>query len=117
MRVTHWNCVCGDVSRRLSALAPLRSDLITLQACRRPASDSASVIWRGTIPSKAPEDTFRAEHQRNQPPPHAPISVKEWMDRLELHVNQACLRQYCASVRADPGTAGSPQPPPRTGRA
>ena len=52
MRVTSWNCLCGDVSDRLSELAPLRSDLITLQECRRPASDSASVIWRGTIPSK-----------------------------------------------------------------
>ena len=50
MRITSWNCLCGDVSRRLSDLAPLRSDLITLQECRRPASDSASVIWRGDIP-------------------------------------------------------------------
>ena len=52
MRVTSWNCFCGDVSGRLSELAPLRSDLITLQECSRPASDSASVIWRGTLPSK-----------------------------------------------------------------
>ena len=51
MRVTSWNCSRGaDVSRRLSLLAPLRSDLITLQECRRPAIDSASVIWRGTDP-------------------------------------------------------------------
>ena len=50
MRITSWNGLCGDVSRRLSDLAPLRSDLITLQECRRPASDSASVIWRGDIP-------------------------------------------------------------------
>ena len=50
MRITSWNCLCRDVSRRLSDLAPLRSDLITLQECRRPASDSASVIWRGDIP-------------------------------------------------------------------
>ena len=51
MRVTSWNCSPGaDVSRRLSLLAPLRSDLITLQECRRPAIDSASVIWRGTDP-------------------------------------------------------------------
>ena len=35
MRITSWNCLCGDVSRRLSDLAPLRSDLITLQECRR----------------------------------------------------------------------------------
>ena len=49
MRITSWNCFCGDVSRRLSDLAPLRSDLTTLQECRRPASDSASVIWRGGI--------------------------------------------------------------------
>ena len=48
MRVTSWNCLCGDVSDRLLDLAPRRSDLITLQECRRPASDSASVIWRGT---------------------------------------------------------------------
>ena len=50
MRIISWNCLCGYVSRRLSDLAPLRSDLITLQECRRPAKDSASVIWRGTIP-------------------------------------------------------------------
>ena len=50
MRVTTWNCLCGDVSDRLSDLAPLCSDLITLQECRQPASDSASVIWRGTLP-------------------------------------------------------------------
>ena len=49
MRVTNWNCLCGDVSDRLSDLKPLCSDLITLQECRRPASDSASVIWRGDI--------------------------------------------------------------------
>ena len=36
MRITSWNCLCRDVSRRLSDLAPLRSDLITLQECRRP---------------------------------------------------------------------------------
>ena len=35
MRITSWNCLCRDVSRRLSDLAPLRSDLITLQECRR----------------------------------------------------------------------------------
>ena len=52
MRITSWNCFCGDVSDRLSELAPLRSDLITLQECSRPASDSASVIWRGTNPSE-----------------------------------------------------------------
>ena len=52
MRVTTWNCLCGSVSDRLSDLAPLHADLITLQECRRPASDSASVIWRGfdTLP-------------------------------------------------------------------
>ena len=52
MWVTSWNCLCGDVSDRLSELAPLRADLITLQECRRPAKDSASVIWRGfdTLP-------------------------------------------------------------------
>ena len=52
MRVTTWNCLCGTVSDRLSELAPLHADLITLQECRRPASDSASVIWRGfdTLP-------------------------------------------------------------------
>ena len=52
MRVTNWNCVCGTVSDRLSELAPLHSDLITLQECRRPARNSASVIWRGfdTLP-------------------------------------------------------------------
>ena len=52
MRVTSWNCLCGDVSDRRSDLAPLHSDLITLQECRRPASDTASVIWRGfdTLP-------------------------------------------------------------------
>ena len=52
MRITSWNGLCGDVSRRLSDLAPLHADLITLQECRRPASDSASVIWRGfdTLP-------------------------------------------------------------------
>ena len=66
MRVTSWNCFCGDVSRRLSELAPLRSDLITLQECSRPASDSASVIWRGTLPSKgvavvSTEATLRLE--------------------------------------------------------
>ena len=53
MRVTSWNCSrSADVSLRLSLLAPFRSDLITLQECRRPAIDSASVIWRGTDPSK-----------------------------------------------------------------
>ena len=52
MRITSWNCFCGDVSDHLSELAPLRSDLITLQECSRPASDSASVIWRGTNPSE-----------------------------------------------------------------
>ena len=66
MRVTSWNCFCGDVSRRLSELAPLRSDLITLQECSRPGIDSASVIWRGTIPSKgvavvSTEATLRLE--------------------------------------------------------
>ena len=40
------------MSHGLSLLSPLRSDLITLQQCSRPASDSASVIWRGTIPSQ-----------------------------------------------------------------
>ena len=35
MRITSWNCLCRDVSRRLSDLAPLHSDLITLQECRR----------------------------------------------------------------------------------
>ena len=51
MRVTSWNCSRGaDVSRCLSLLAPLRSDLITLQESRRPAIDSVSVIWRGTDP-------------------------------------------------------------------
>ena len=52
MWVTTWNCLCGNVSDRLSDLAPLHADLITLQECRRPASDSASVIWRGfdTLP-------------------------------------------------------------------
>ena len=35
MRITSWNCLCRDVSRRLSDLAPLRSDLITLPECRR----------------------------------------------------------------------------------
>ena len=38
------------MSHGLSLLSPLRSDLITLQECRRPAIDSASVIWRGTDP-------------------------------------------------------------------
>ena len=47
MRVTSWNCLCGTVSDRLSELAPLHADLITLQECRRPAGDSASIIWRG----------------------------------------------------------------------
>ena len=65
MRVTSWNCFCGDVSRRLSLL-PLRSDLITLQECRRPAIDSASVIWRGTNPRQgvavvSTEATLRLE--------------------------------------------------------
>ena len=51
MRVTSWNCLRGaDVSHGLSLLSPLRSDLITLQECRRPAIDSASVIWRGPDP-------------------------------------------------------------------
>ena len=51
MRVTSWNCFRGaDVLHGLSLLSPLRSDLITLQECRRPASDSASIIWRGTDP-------------------------------------------------------------------
>ena len=51
MRVTSWNCFRGaDVLHGLSLLSPLRSDLITLQECRRPAIDSASVIWRGTDP-------------------------------------------------------------------
>ena len=51
MRVTSWNCFRGaDVSQGLSLLSPLRSDLITLQECRRPAIDSASVIWSGTDP-------------------------------------------------------------------
>ena len=46
-----WNCLRGaDVSHGLSLLSPLRSDLITLQECRRLAIDSASVIWRGTDP-------------------------------------------------------------------
>ena len=66
MRVTSWNCLCGDVSDRLLDLAPRHSNLITLQECRRPASDSASVIWRGTIPSKgvavvSTEATLRLE--------------------------------------------------------
>ena len=51
MRVTSWNCLRGaDVSHGLLLLSPLRSDLITLQECRRPAIDSASVIWRGPDP-------------------------------------------------------------------
>ena len=49
--MTSWNCFRGaDVSHGLSLLSPLRSDLITLQECRWPAIDSASVIWRGTDP-------------------------------------------------------------------
>ena len=65
MRITSWNCLCGDVSCRLSDLAPLRTDLITLQECRRPASDSASVIWRGDIPYCMPQPWIVQRPARN----------------------------------------------------
>lgn len=51
MRVTTWNCSRGkDVDCILALLAPLRADLVTLQECRRPDSESSSVIWRGDDP-------------------------------------------------------------------
>ena len=50
MRVTSWNCCrAAHVDR---SLAPLRPDLVTLQECRRPEGESASVIWRGTYPNQ-----------------------------------------------------------------
>ena len=51
MRVTSWNCYQGKrVGSSLALLAPLSADLVTLQECRRPDSESTSVIWRGTYP-------------------------------------------------------------------
>ena len=48
MRVTTWNCYRGaDVAEYLALLKPLRADLVTLQECRRPDGDDASVVWRG----------------------------------------------------------------------
>ena len=51
MRVISWNCSRGaEIDGFLDLLAPLRADLVTLQECRRPVGDDASVIWRGTDP-------------------------------------------------------------------
>ena len=35
MRITSWSCLCGDVSRRLSDLAPLRSEALLHSATRQ----------------------------------------------------------------------------------
>lgn len=53
MRVTTWNCYRGaDVAEFLALLAPLQSDLVALQECRRPDGDDVSVIWRGVDPNQ-----------------------------------------------------------------
>ena len=77
MRVTSWNCFRGaDVLHGLSLLSPLRSDLITLQECRRPASDSASVIWRGTDPRQGVA-VVNTEWRRGGAAPQFPLHI-EW---------------------------------------
>lgn len=53
MRVTTWNCYrWAAVDSSLALLGPLRADLVTLQECRRPDGESASIIWRGTDPNQ-----------------------------------------------------------------
>ena len=53
MRVTTWNCYrWAAVDSSLALLGPLRADLVTLQECRRPDGERASIIWRGTDPNQ-----------------------------------------------------------------
>jgi hypothetical protein len=48
MRLTTWNCSPGtDIDRCLAETESLRSDLLTLQQCRKPVSRQPPVIWRG----------------------------------------------------------------------
>ena len=72
MRVTNWNCSRGaDVERFLALMAPLRADLVTLRECRRPASNGAAVIWRGTDPShRGGCRQFRGLAPERSPTPH-----------------------------------------------
>lgn len=49
MRVTTWNRPRAAIEGSLASLAPLGADLVALQECRRPDSDSPPVIWRGEL--------------------------------------------------------------------
>ena len=106
MRVTSWNCFRGaDVLHGLSLLSPLRSDLITLQECRRPASDSASVIWRGTDPRQgvAVVSTEAAARLRRPsiPTPYR-VDLADWREtrrRLQVPGDRAQQVQRLGAVR------------------
>ena len=116
MRVTSWNCLRGaDVLHGLSLLSPLRSDLITLQECRRPASDSASVIWRGTDPRQgvAVVSTEAAARRRRPsiPPPYR-VDLADWREtrrRLQVPGGRAQQVQRLGAVcLRDAGVADPP---------
>lgn len=48
MRLTTWNCPSGaDIERCLAETDALRSDLLTIQQCRKPSTRQPHVIWRG----------------------------------------------------------------------
>ena len=111
MRVTSWNCFRGaDVLHGLSLLSPLCSDLITLQECRRPASDSASVIWRGTDPRQgvAVVSTEAAARLRRPsiPTPYR-VDLADWREtRRRLQVPGGRAQQAAVESRAVVADAG-----------
>ena len=67
MKVTTWNRPKAEIHDSLDLLTPLGADLVALQECRRPDSDSPSVIWRGEYEQQGAAVVSTSEALRIEP--------------------------------------------------
>ncbi len=74
MRLTTWNGQSGPTLARAALLAPLQSDILLLQECARPHSQSPQCLWFGDNPRKGVAVLAREPWSLHPGPIHSSVS-------------------------------------------